>query len=196
MANAPGSEIFIQLSAMLTPAYRSMIHIVKLDPYANTNEHSLILATDMMRQLNPEIMSAVSIPRTSTTDESDDAQKPFVYHLLSDALISEADPQIQRTENFNQRVLDVYRMYKVSAVGKPGDCPITFWKIEAERFPLLGLIVRLVFKPPVTSTPSELEFGIAGMIRERRRARLTPDRTELLVKVRQFVRCPWRVMDK
>ena len=56
------------------------------------------------------------------------------------------------------------------------------------RFPLLRLVAKLVYTPPVASIESERIFSCAGFIRNKNRSRLEPRNLEMMLKVGYFLR--------
>ena len=66
--------------------------------------------------------------------------------------------------------------------------PLPFWRMHESRLPMLARVARIALTSPASSTASERVFNLAGLVRSKRRARLSPSMTETCVKVGHFVR--------
>ena len=70
--------------------------------------------------------------------------------------------------------------------------PLTWWKENTSKFPLISHVGRAVLATPATSAPSERVFSQSGMIVTPRRSRLLADRLEQLM----FLRGSWLAGEK
>ncbi|CAB5330942.1 unnamed protein product [Rhizophagus irregularis] len=69
------------------------------------------------------------------------------------------------------------------------DCPLTWWRINKTRFPVLSKLARKYLAIPATSTPSERLFSEAGNVMTIKRTQLAPNILENLV----FCKKNWRL---
>jgi hypothetical protein len=72
------------------------------------------------------------------------------------------------------------------------NCPLTWWKLNEHRYPLLATLARRTLCIPATSAPSERIFSSAGLTITNLRARLTGDNAAMLI----FLRDTWDVAEK
>ncbi|CAB5131700.1 unnamed protein product [Rhizophagus irregularis] len=70
------------------------------------------------------------------------------------------------------------------------DCPLTWWKTNKTRFPVLSKLARKYLAIPATSTPSERLFSEAGNVMTIKRTQLAPNMLENLV----FCKKNWRLV--
>ena len=63
-----------------------------------------------------------------------------------------------------------------------------FWKVSEKQFPILSFLARTYLCPPASSSASEREFSIAGIITNNRRIRLLPTNTERLLFLKYNLR--------
>jgi hypothetical protein len=70
------------------------------------------------------------------------------------------------------------------------DCPLTWWKTNKTRFPILSKLARKYLAIPATSTPSERLFSEAGNVMTIKRTQLAPNMLENLV----FCKKNWRLV--
>lgn len=61
---------------------------------------------------------------------------------------------------------------------------INWWKLHAEKFPLLSRAARFVFSVPASSSATENNFSIAGFIFSDRRTNMKPEKLENLLILR------------
>ena len=89
-----------------------------------------------------------------------------------------------------KREFDSFRLIPGIPADDEASCPLQFWMAESSsgRHRLLALIDKIVYCPPVTSTTSERVFSMAGLIRQKNRARLAPKTMEMILKVGHFLR--------
>lgn len=69
------------------------------------------------------------------------------------------------------------------------DCPLTWWRINKTRFPVLSKLARKYLAIPATSTPNERLFSEAGNIMTIKKTQLAPNMLENLV----FCKKNWRL---
>jgi len=63
------------------------------------------------------------------------------------------------------------------------DNPLTWWKLNSNRFPVLASFVETVLCVPATSVPCERLFSSSGHIVNKTRAALLPENVTSLVCV-------------
>ena len=63
----------------------------------------------------------------------------------------------------------------------PDDCPLSLWRINKTRFPILSKLARKYLAIPATSTPSERLFSEAGNVMTIKRTQLAPNTLENLI---------------
>ncbi|XP_065893497.1 uncharacterized protein [Dysidea avara] len=80
-----------------------------------------------------------------------------------------------------QTIRDEVKSYLQERPIKRMDDPICWWKVNGSRFPHLENLARKYLAIPVTSTPSERVFSVAGIVVDKRRAALTPEMIDALV---------------
>uniref|UniRef100_A0A1I8B9I1 Dimer_Tnp_hAT domain-containing protein n=1 Tax=Meloidogyne hapla TaxID=6305 RepID=A0A1I8B9I1_MELHA len=64
---------------------------------------------------------------------------------------------------------------------KVGSSPSDYWKVNSEKWPLLGKLVRKYHCAPATSSESERLFSTAGLIANDLRKNLLPENLEMLL---------------
>jgi hypothetical protein len=69
------------------------------------------------------------------------------------------------------------------------DCPLEWWKLNKERFPILSNLAKIYLCIPATSTPSERLFSDAGNIMTVKRTQLSPSTFEHLL----FLKKNWKL---
>jgi hypothetical protein len=69
------------------------------------------------------------------------------------------------------------RLYKAEGAGDGSsfNCPLTWWKVNELKFPLLSHLAHRLLCIPATSAPSERVFSNAGLTIAKDRARLAPE---------------------
>ena len=70
---------------------------------------------------------------------------------------------------------------KYIAEDKTSENPLTWWKVNGFRYPILSELVKKYMCIPATSVPSERAFSKAGHIVNDKRACLLPDSVNMLV---------------
>ncbi|KAJ6639646.1 putative AC transposase [Pseudolycoriella hygida] len=58
---------------------------------------------------------------------------------------------------------------------------LTFWKDQESSMPKLSKLASKLFSIPITSTPSERNFSIAGIVIDSKRSRLSPDKLDYIL---------------
>ena len=60
---------------------------------------------------------------------------------------------------------------------------LNFWKTNATSFPLLSQVAAATYCTPPTSTPSERNFSISGLVSDDKKSQITPDNLDKVVFV-------------
>lgn len=192
MIECPMASVFNQVATLLTPAYRHLGHMVEVGQYENTTTDALVMVGKMAEHLSSYHGNGAQTegPNGEEVSAGSSAAGPAsssVHHLLNAGNPSAPEGLPERT-TFGGRVLEEFRLYLITANGCPGECPLLYWKTASTQFPHLGIIAGMVFTPPAASTASERVFSTAGAVRQKRRGRLTPESTELLLKVGHYLK--------
>jgi len=66
--------------------------------------------------------------------------------------------------------------------------PLTWWKLNSHRFPVLASFVKTVLCVPATSVPCERLFSSSGYIVNKTRAALLPENVTSLVCLRDWLK--------
>ena len=61
------------------------------------------------------------------------------------------------------------------------ESPLTWWKQEAIRIPLLSIVARKYLSVCATSVPSERVFSVGGNVVSSKRGALKPDKVNQLI---------------
>jgi hypothetical protein len=69
------------------------------------------------------------------------------------------------------------------------DCPLEWWKMNKDRFPILSVLARIYLCIPATSTPSERLFSNAGNVMTVKRTQLSNSTFEHLL----FLKKNWNL---
>lgn len=116
--------------------------------------------------------------------------KPEKQESIS-AIISAAVGQPSKRQGdstWNARLVEEVVRYQPVAVNDMTVDVLSFWARHSAKFPLLSGIARISLTSPATSTTSERVFSLAGIVRCKRRSRLSPGLTEVCVRVGCYIR--------
>ena len=78
-------------------------------------------------------------------------------------------------------ISDEMETYMAKQVISRNDCPLTWWKTNAHRFPRLAPVARSLLSVPATSSPSERAFSTAGLTISSLRGSLKPKNVDALL---------------
>ena len=119
-------------------------------------------------------------------DEDGDAPLEGIKALIASAV----GPKTDKPEDVGWRrsLRDEVRTYKVMAVESGTGDVVAFWKQHGTKLPLLAAVACIALTSPASSTPSERVFSLAGLVRTKLRARLSPLLTESCVRVGSYFR--------
>lgn len=187
----PMAELFCQVSTFLTPHCKTMKHlrVFSDDDY----RYSIEKATFFMYHVSllfmpthpqPEEISDNLINNTEN-GEVRQAKRTRAERMMSslfehDAGNSEVDPESAlRTK---------VKCYSANAKEDLHSSPLAFWRKSEHFYPRLANVARLVFTPSACSTESERLFSTSSILRSQRRAQLTGENTELIIKAGSYLR--------
>lgn len=91
-------------------------------------------------------------------------------------------------EDLRGIVKEKIKLYEVLTMQCDSIIPLDVWKRHERRFPQLADIASIASAPPAISGSSEIVFSSAGWVRETHRSCLVPENTEILVKLRHYLR--------
>jgi len=76
------------------------------------------------------------------------------------------------------------RRYKDAMPIGPKDNPLMWWREHEKEYPVLNQLARRYLAIPASSAPSKLTFSKLGLVVEKRRNRLKPERAEAITVIR------------
>uniref|UniRef100_A0A8C1VWD7 HAT C-terminal dimerisation domain-containing protein n=1 Tax=Cyprinus carpio TaxID=7962 RepID=A0A8C1VWD7_CYPCA len=106
----------------------------------------------------------------------------FLDILGSDSSSSDDEDEEQQ---LNQAVQKEILMYFGEHPLSKKENPLSWWKMNAARYPTLAKLAKTMLCIPATSTPSERLFSAAGNIASKRRASLSSEHVDMLT----FLHC-------
>ena len=83
--------------------------------------------------------------------------------------------------------LDIYLSETVIKDDGPFDI-LRWWKMNADRFPILSILARDVLAVPISTVASESTFSIGGRVLDCFRSSLTPKLVEALICFQDWLR--------
>jgi hypothetical protein len=126
--------------------------------------------------LFPESIT-VAVSVTKEEDEADEAKSAKKSRLTAaDKLLSSLQSAATKRKTIDEVIL-----YTQEQTPDINTNPLEWWKLNANRYPLLLTLALKYLGIPGTSTPSERIFSKAGEIVCRRRASLKPSTVDALV---------------
>ena len=72
-------------------------------------------------------------------------------------------------------------LYFTEDVAPDGEDPLTWWRRNRARFPLMASLARQYLCVPATSVPAEHVFSVCGLVVNKLRCRLFPENVDALV---------------
>ena len=78
-----------------------------------------------------------------------------------------------------------YRAYKFINIERHS-CPLAFYKVNKNYFPILSKLANMLYCSPATSVPSECMFSTAGLVFNHKRNRLKPYLAEQLIMLKKM----------
>ena len=111
--------------------------------------------------------------------EEDKEEKRSLAFLLGTNTNASSD------ETLGSSVTSELNRYHQERSSLQNDPPLLWWKANERRFPILSKIAKKVLAIPATSTPTERLFSTAGLICNKKRARLLAENVDTLVFLHQ-----------
>lgn len=130
--------------------------------------------------------TSVDLPSKSNMS-SDSEHKPEIkrrriFDRLANIAANMTHDSVGNEAGFYQEYVD-YINLSVSAE-EMGKCPLTFWKSNCARFPIMSKLARKYLAMPASSGSIERLFSVAGAIKRARRANLNVETIEKLLLLR------------
>ncbi|KAG8644083.1 hypothetical protein MANES_11G097150v8 [Manihot esculenta] len=117
----------------------------------------------------------------STTDSINPKPKFFLKHHYKKQKLEESGGFDSKTE------LEVYLSEAIQEEKEDFDV-MKWWKINSERFPILGKMARDILVIPISTVASESAFSTGGRVLDSFRSSLTPKIVEGLICVQDWIR--------
>lgn len=181
----PMFALFCHVACFLDPRFFDMKHKAGI-PGTGLSEEEAVerLGNIALKVLPGWGLNDTAEPSVTASDSYTDTTG--TERLIAYAVGGAAPQPLPR--DWRTRLREEVCQYRLIAAGSNDDDPLLFWKRAAVRLPLLSGVARIALTPPVTSTASERLFSIAGVVRSKRRSRLTPEMTEALIRVGAHLR--------
>ena len=126
----------------------------------------------------PKLSALENIPNLSgSCAKPDDDNCDFVNDFLGDVFFVSEEMPKESPKDIAKRELDRY----MREIILPSTRPLTWWRNNANYFPLLSQLARKYLCTPATSVPSERVFSAAGLTVTKQRSSLSPDNVDKLI---------------
>ncbi|XP_039630381.1 zinc finger BED domain-containing protein 4-like [Polypterus senegalus] len=86
-----------------------------------------------------------------------------------------------KTEQPSKGIERETELYRREASIPLSCCPLTWWRENSSKYPLLSPLVKEYLSIPATSVPSERFFSTAGDIVTAQRSQLLPENVDMLI---------------
>jgi len=163
------NSLYIQ-AAVLDPRFKSLSF---LDAEKRDDAYSTV--SDLAESLSPAEEATAQREDSSGAEESEPAPKKQREKQQEISMLMASDEEQQTEAEANEIKTYLEDRTKVDKG------PLTWWKINEERYPKLARAAKRVHSIPSTSTPSERIFSKAGFIVSKTRSSLLPDNVDKLV---------------
>ncbi|CAI8612990.1 unnamed protein product [Vicia faba] len=97
-----------------------------------------------------------------------------------DAFALEVEMDMNLNESMQKNELDLYLMENLEKKG-PGFDILNWWKVNSNKYPILGQMARDILAMPVSTVASESAFSTGGRVLTCYRSYLTPKTVEALI---------------
>lgn len=97
-----------------------------------------------------------------------------------DAFALEVEMDMNLNESMQKNEVDLYLMEKLEKKSHGFDI-LNWWKVNSNKYPILGQMARDVLAMPVSTVASESSFSTEGRVRTCYRSSLTPKTVEALI---------------
>jgi len=159
----------LQMSVALDPRYKKLKCVPREQRDAVWDNVSTALADFC----NTNQQGQSDVQQDDSTDEAAEpkAKKPKLTLLLAD---SDSDASDEETDVQRTWTAELAR-YKDDDPVPETENPLTWWKLNSHRFPVLASFAKTVLCIPATSVPCERLFSSSGYIVNKTRAALLPE---------------------
>jgi len=161
----PMSEL-VCIGALLDPRCQNLVDVKEFLTKNGTT------AFDLVKKWTKGIQFEKSLPKTKGNDLNlveELVEKHSSLRYVKQTLMSEND--VDREIFF---LLSLAGNAKVDSIRN-------FWKIYSKQMPILSVLAKKILCIPMTSTPSERNFSIAGLIVNLRRSKLLPSNVDKIL---------------
>ncbi|XP_051785588.1 zinc finger BED domain-containing protein 4-like [Erpetoichthys calabaricus] len=107
------------------------------------------------------------------SEEEPASKKTALEDLLGDSFL--------KTEQPSKGIERETELYRREASIPLSCCPLTWWRENSSKYPLLSPLVKEYLSIPETSVPSERVFSTAGDIVTAQRSQLLPENVDMLI---------------
>jgi DNA-binding XRE family transcriptional regulator len=184
-------NLLIFVAAFLDPRYKlSMYTKLTVEEIFGNERGQLVWAAinTCVRELFEEYKNMYS-PSEQTAQSVDDEQpKEGTGGMLREKIAKRMKLSNCSTSS-NKSELEKYLVEEIEDPEKEIDI-LAWWKVNSNRFPVLGHMARDVLAIPITSVASESAFSTVGRIMDDFRTSLTPFMLEALVCTQDWLRRP------
>ena len=139
------------------------------------------LVQDKVKDLNSTVDVGSGAEKDPVSDEPPAKRPCTLWNTLSDILEESGATTVSDSDAIDE--VDMYLREPVIKFGQ--DSPYTWWAQNKQRFTYLSQVARKFLSAPPTSVTSERLFSVAGDIYDEKRNRLTPEKAEMLLFIRQ-----------
>ncbi|XP_065111079.2 E3 SUMO-protein ligase ZBED1-like [Paramisgurnus dabryanus] len=181
----PESPNTTLLAAVLDPRFRKL-EFLPSDQVFKVQSTVQTMALAVAAKKQPKQLTASENGTSSTVHDSPEAHAKRVTSFLdilgSDSSSSDEEEEEQQLNQAVQREISMF--FGEHPLSKKEN-PLSWWMMNAARYPTLAKLAKTVLCIPATSTPSERLFSSAGNIASKRRARLSSEHVDMLT----FLHC-------
>jgi hypothetical protein len=114
----------------------------------------------------------------NTDEENENQTEQTSYELNLDKSLMDSIFGEEESDNDNENEVDMYFNLKAA---KHGSNPLSWWKNNEKRFPILCEFSKEFFGISATSVPSERLFSDVGNVITNKRSSLKPEKVEKLI---------------
>jgi hypothetical protein len=184
-------NLLIFVAAVLDPRYKlSMYTKLTVEEIFGSETGQLVWAAinTCVRELFEEYKDMYCPSEQTAQSVDDDQPKEGTGGMLKEKIAKRMKLSNCSTST-NKSELEKYLAEEVEDPEKEIDI-LAWWKVNSNRFPVLGHIARDVLAIPITSVASESAFSTVGRIMDDFRTSLTPFMLEALVCTQDWLRRP------
>lgn len=115
-----------------------------------------------------------SSPNNSSTSKNESYVEELAEKHSNLASVARTSTSQTAVERECYLLLSMHNKIKVTNV-------LSYWKDHAKLMPTLTNVAAQIYGIPATSTPSERNFSVAGLIVNQRRTQITPDNLDKVI---------------